>query len=379
MAADLHAHWIPPALADALRERRAAPRIEPGRDGERFIGFRGNRPYGPALGDLETRRDLMRHAGIAMQLLSLPGLFGVDSLPAAESLPLVSAFNDSAADASGADPEHLAAIAALPLADVPAACCELDRAHALGLIGAILPADGFVTRIAAERFRPLFEIGNHLNSHFFIHPGPVGPQPERELRKSGEDNAWQRHIVLETQARLSQVITTLELTDYLDPFPNVTVQVTNLGGTIPFLTERMDEVARIEMTGEPLPSARLRRCYVDTASFGPRAIELAVACFGTERVVLGTDCPIFGAVRMLKSVAAAQLDDASRSLLLSGNAEGLLRIEPKGATQVERPPVRSDAHSETGALASRFKVSSTSEQAPLRAVPAGLPARVMPD
>lgn len=324
MTVDLHAHWIPPALADALRRRRAAPRIEPENDGEWLITYLGKRPFGPDLGDLAARRDLMQRCGITLQVLSLAGLFGADCLSVDESLPLVAAFNDAAAEATRADPRHFAAFAALPLADMAAACRELERAHAIGLCGAILPADGFITRAAAERFQPLFETGNRLRSHFFIHPGPVEPQPERELHKTGADNAWQRYIVLETQARLSGVMITLELSDYLDPFPNVTVQVANLGGTIPFLTERMDEVSRVEMNGEPLPSARLRRCYVDTASFGPRTIELAVTCFGADRVVLGTDCPIFDSERMLRSVAEARLDANVRALLLSGNAQRLL-------------------------------------------------------
>lgn len=269
----------------------------------------------------------MQQCGITMQILSLATLHGVHYLPVEESLPLVKLFNDAAAVAVRDDPRHFAAIAALPLADIALACRELERAHAIGLRGAILPADAFVTRAAAERFLPLFETANRLNSHFFIHPGPVEPQPEIDLHAAYADNAWQRYIVLETQARLSQVIMTLELTEYLEPFQNVTVQVANLGGAIPFLAERLDEVGRIEARGEPPPSTRMRRCYVDTASFGPRAIELAVTCFGPGRVVLGTDYPIFDAPRMLASVDEARLDHSIRELLLSGNARKLLGMK----------------------------------------------------
>jgi predicted TIM-barrel fold metal-dependent hydrolase len=326
LAVDLHAHWIPPILASALRKRRAAPRIERRNGGDTLVTFLGSRPFERVLVDLDIRRRFMRRHGIAAQMLSLAGLFGVDCLPTEESVPLVTAFNDAASDACRADPRTFVALAALPLADVPLASRELERAHAIGLRGAILPADGFVTRAEAERFRPLFESGNQLRSHFFVHPGPVKPQPELESHKAQKDNAWQRYIVLETQARLSAVVTTLELSDYLQPFPNVTVQVANLGGAIPFLAERMDEVSRVEARGEPLPSRRMRRCYVDTASFGPRAVELAAACFGADRVVLGTDCPVFGAERMLKSVAEARLDSKSRDQLLFGNAQRLLGI-----------------------------------------------------
>jgi predicted TIM-barrel fold metal-dependent hydrolase len=322
-AVDLHAHWIPPEVAHALRRRRAAPRIEDSADGELFVSWQGRRPFRP-LGDLDDRRVFMRRHGVAMQVLSLAGLFGIDCLPVEESVPLVTAFNDAAAAACRADPGQFVALAALPLADIVAASRELERAHALGLRGAILPADGFASLAAAERFKPLFAVANRLGSHFFVHPGPLAAQPERTVAGVQADHAWQRRIVLETQARLSEVIVTLNLSDYLSPYGGVTVQVANLGGTVPFLVERMDEVSR--SGGGDLPSTRMRRCYVDTASFGPRAIELAVACFGADRVVFGTDCPIFDTDRALGALAEARFDDRSRELILAGNARRLLGL-----------------------------------------------------
>lgn len=327
MAIDLHAHWIPPALAQALRRRRAVPRIEENSAGEWFVTYQARRRLAPLV-DLDARRALMDRHGVAMQLLSLGGLMGVDCLPAEESLPLVRAFNEETAAACREHSRRFAAIAALPLADMALACRELARAHDLGLRGAILPADGFTSLATAERFRPLFGTGDRLRSHFFIHPGPVVPQPERPLLEARADHAWQRRIVLETQARLSEAVVTLELSDYLDPYPNVTVQIANLGGAIPFLIERMDAVSRGQAADESPPSARLRRCYIDTASFGPRAITLAAACFGPERIVLGTDCPMFEIGRMLESVAEARFDAQTRALLLSGNALRLLGLRP---------------------------------------------------
>ena len=112
-----------------------------------------------------------------------------------------------------------------------------------------------------------------------------------------------------------------QVTDYPPPgatltkaaslFPNVTVQVANLGGTLPFLLERMDEVTRERTCSHPLPSEQPTRCYVDTASFGPRALHMTVACFGAERVLLGTDFPIFDTARQLQSLDAAGLDDTA--------------------------------------------------------------------
>lgn len=323
MTIDCHAHWIPPPLAEALRRRCAAPRISPTDDGERLFTYQGNRAFGAALSDLEARRSLMRGYGVETQLLSLAGLFGIDCLPVEEAIPLVRVFNDAALDAQRDFPNAFLCLAALPLADIRLACTELERACTRGLRGAILPADGFRTVAAAARFNPLFEVGERLRAHFFVHPGPIEPLQEVQVRDLRGDDAWQRRIVLETQARLSEVMMTLNFSDYLNPYPSVTVQVANLGGTIPFLVERMDEVTR-ERPGVSLPSMKPSRCYVDTASFGARGIELAVACFGADHVVLGTDCPIFDTARLLKALADARLDTDTRERIRFQNARALV-------------------------------------------------------
>lgn len=323
MTIDAHAHWIPPGLAALMRERREPPRIESSPRGDVLVTFQGRRPAAP-LADLDARRAIMKRHGIVLQVLSLASLFGVDCLPVEASLPLTQAFNDEAAAACRGDPRHFAALAALPLADVSAACRELARVHDLGLRGAILPADALASLAAAERYRPLLAIGERLRTHFFVHPGPVAPPPEGDLRAPDADQAWQRRIVLATQARLSEAMVTLTLSGYLDPYPNVTVQVANLGGAIPFLIERMDEVAHAATNGAP-PSARLRRCHVDTASFGPRSIALAVSCFGADRVLLGTDCPIFDPGRMLRAIQDVPIGSEARELLLSGNARRIFQ------------------------------------------------------
>ena len=282
MTIDCHAHWIPPLLAEALRQRRAAPRIVPTEDGERLFTYQGNRPFSTALSDLDTRLSFMRRNGVEAQVLSLAGLFGVDCLPVEESVPLLRAFNDAVVEAQREFPGTFVGLAALPLADVRLACVELERASTRGLRGAILPADGFRQSATAARFIPLFEIGERLRAHLFVHPGPIEPPQEVQVRDLLGDDAWQRHIVLDTQARLSEVMMTLNFSDYLNPYPNVTVQVANLGGTIPFVLERMDEVAR-ERSGVPLPSTEGSRCYVDTASFGrersswQRRVSVAIA------------------------------------------------------------------------------------------------------
>ena len=95
-AIDMHAHWVPPQVAHALRQRQGqVPRLEVLADGaERLVMPIGTLGFSQAHTDPSLRLQRMLQQGVAKQMLSLPGLFGIDSLPFDQSAPLVRAFND---------------------------------------------------------------------------------------------------------------------------------------------------------------------------------------------------------------------------------------------------------------------------------------------
>ena len=62
----------------------------------------------------------------------------------------------------------------------------------------------------------------------------------------------------------------------------------------------------------------------DCASLGPRALELAVRVFGADRVMLGTDYPIFTPDQVRDTVEAADLSAADKTMVLRGTAERAL-------------------------------------------------------
>ncbi|MEQ8695439.1 MAG: amidohydrolase family protein, partial [Bauldia litoralis] len=88
--------------------------------------------------------------------------------------------------------------------------------------------------------------------------------------------------------------------------------------------ERLDHVAwRRNFPGGP-PSARFGRIFVDTSSFGPRAIALTAEVFGADRVLVGTDHPVFDTAWVLDGIAGSGLEEADRDAIRSGNAAGIL-------------------------------------------------------
>jgi predicted TIM-barrel fold metal-dependent hydrolase len=242
------------------------------------------------------------------------------------SVPLCQRVNDGFSAICQKHAGRFAAYAALPLTDMSAAAAELERALTLpGIIGAQLPGNYFLTRKDAEAVRPLLEVANRHHAALLIHHGP---RPGDMFPKvTGDtDNARRRNGTLDMQASLSSVMLTLSLTELLEPYPDLSIQVHNLGGNIPFEIERMDHRCLLDTPDEELPSSRFRKSkvYVDCNSFGPRAIEAAVNLYGVDRIVCGTDGSAFGVDWTRKALTDAQISEEAREQILHGNAAAIM-------------------------------------------------------
>ncbi len=326
---DMHAHWKPAEVADALRARSKEPRIVRNADGVEVLtsGRMGDVLLSDAFDDVDVELARMDRQGVETSALSVLGTFcWIESQPVPVSLPLCRRVNDRFAAICAAHPGRFAAFAALPLTDLSAAATELERVMGLpGMLGAQLPGNFFLTRDDAEAARPLLEVANRHHAVLFIHHGPRPGDAFPKLG-GGVDNARRRNGTLDMQASLSSVMVTLCLTDLLVAYPDVTVVVHNLGGNIPYEVERMDHRCLLDTPEEELPSSRFRRAkvFVDCNSFGPRAIEAAVALYGAERIVCGSDGSAFGVDWTRKALADAQIGEEAREQILHRNAAALL-------------------------------------------------------
>ena len=325
---DMHAHWRPAEVADALRARSREPRIVSNQDGiEVLKGRMGEEPLATAFDDVDFHLARMDRQGVKTSVLSLLGSFcWIEAQPLDVSGPLCRSVNEGLSAICQKHPGRFSAFAALPLVDMSAAAAELERALDLpGMIGAQVPGNAFLTRKDAEAMRPLLEVVNRRRAVLFIHHGP---RPGDAFPKVGgdTDNARRRNGTLDMQASLSSVMVTLCLTDVLADYPDATVVVHNLGGNIPYEIERMDHRCLLDTPSEELPSERFRKAkvYVDCNSFGARAIEAAVRLYGAERIVCGTDGTEFGCDWTRKALDEAEIGDEARQQILHGNAAAML-------------------------------------------------------
>jgi predicted TIM-barrel fold metal-dependent hydrolase len=329
MMIDMHAHWRPAEIADALRARTREPRIVRNQDGVEVLksSRMGDEPLTNAFDDVDFHLARMDRQGVETSVLSLLGSFcWIEALAPEESTPLCRIVNDGLSAICQKHPGRFAAYAALPLTDMSAAAAELERALGLpGMIGAQVPGNYFLTRKDAEAARLLLEVANRRHAALFIHNGPR-PGDTYPKVAGDTDNARRRNGTLDMQASLSSVMVTLCLTDYLADYPDATIQIHNLGGNIPYEVERMDHRCLLDTPNEELPSSRFRKAkvYVDCNSFGPRSIEAAVRLYGAERIVCGTDGTEFGCDWTRKALTDAEIGEEARKQILHRNAAAML-------------------------------------------------------
>jgi len=319
---------VPETLAAELRKREVPPFIRTKEDGNEIFQMpHGQLAFPTSFMDMTARREFMTGLNIQRQVLSFPGLFGLDSIAASESLPLVQIFNDEVAKLSKEFPDTFSGLAALPMADIDLAVQEYRRARdELGLIGVILPNNCFVSEDHVAELAPIFKAVQEIGGHVFIHPGRRPDEvPEVYEPKSPpfKDNVAER-LALTVQNSVSHCMVTLLFSDFLDAYPDISLHVANMGGTLPYVIERMDNVTLTRTPDAALPSSKAGRVHVDCSSLGPKSLELAVKVFGADRIVFGTDCPIFSTEQSLNAVATADISDADRQKILTGNAEQLL-------------------------------------------------------
>ncbi|MFI6499046.1 amidohydrolase family protein [Nonomuraea typhae] len=253
MSIDVHQHLWTHAFVEALRARTAPPYL----DGWTLI-LDGEPPYevDPADHDPATRE-----AG-ELALVSLSSPLGIESLPPEDAWPLIDAYHDGALGLPapfGAwaatchrepDPERLAE--------------DLDR----GFAGLQIPA-------TAEPLDELLDVLVERDLPLFVHPGPAASA-------TGRPSWWPAVVpyVQQMHAAWYHFHTVVR-----PRHPRLRVCFALLAGLAPLHSERL--LAR-GGAGRGLVDPGF---FVETSSYGPRAIDAIVRELGVDVVVNGSDAP----------------------------------------------------------------------------------------
>jgi 5-carboxyvanillate decarboxylase len=336
---DLHSHWFSPRSVEILAARQGFPRFAVNAAGEKFLdrGPAGGEsaPGGArfALGrqwfDIDARLQHLADQGVSHQLISWPTTLNVDpALSPQEARDLWSAYNE---DLSGVVRQHgdrLSGVAALASGDIEWSAGELERAHQkLGLIGAVLPVNGFDTLEGATAFAPIFEVAQKYKSHIYLHTGYANAKIAGQPASPAHRDSSAARAALDNIWNFTAATITLAFSGFLDPYPDVTVQVAQLGGAggIGLVAEAVRQSA--DRSGIADIGARFRQIYLDTGAGGrgPEAIALATRVFGAERIVFGTDfAPQPSVVPVIENIRRSPISDEDRQKIFRENGRQLL-------------------------------------------------------
>jgi predicted TIM-barrel fold metal-dependent hydrolase len=336
---DWHSHVITPGELRFLSARTQAPRVYTDTQGRTVlenvttVSAAGGRPSVTSASDIATRIKHLDDNKVQKQLLSYTVALGYDvSLSAEELRPFYRTLNDDLAEIVRQHPDRFLGVAAVPTADTAWAAQELERAHKeLGFIGVALPLNAFSTLESARTQAPLFAAAQKFGSHVFVHRAPASStlpgQPPLILPTDLGPIRWS--VISNTH--LVNGAITLGLTDFLDPYPDVSVQVIMLGGFFPYLLDSIVAAGRRQGIDDPL--ARLRRIYLEPGPYSSTNgewVALAAAKFGADRILFGTDYGVGGgtsADRLAPSIATLDrvLTPVQRQLLYVDNTRTLLK------------------------------------------------------
>ena len=321
---DFHNHYYPPEYLDALEPSGSTLRITHDEAGNPVVHYPGD--YNVMVRghrDIAYRQQVLDEHAVDTQVITLttPGTH-VEKPTVAATLSTIT--NDAFARVLSERKGRFVPLATLPLCDPKASVVEFVRAlDQLRMPGAMLFSNVNGTGLDDEQFWPLYEAANDRRAVLMIHPTyPVGVEAMRDY--------WLMPLngfLFDTTLAASKLV----FSGVVKRYPNIRWVLGHLGGTIPYLAERLDrgwrafKECRVHID-EP-PTAYLKRhFYYDTVNFADGPLKLAIEFAGIDRILAGSDYPhMIGSIPlMLEAIRGLPISDAEKAAVLGGNAATLL-------------------------------------------------------
>lgn len=328
MTYDVHAHCIPDAFLDLLREEGPELGIELVSEERGESAVIADRvklaPFRPILGDMDARLAKMDATGIDVQFLSGWIDLTAYALPAAQATRYSRHFNEILAAEAARHPDRFLALGTAPLQAPRAAAEELVHAvKELGMAGVQIATTVDQTDLDEAGLDPFWEAAEALRCLIVLHP--CNPLAGVDLTRNFLDNMVGR------PAESTIAVAHLLFSGVLERYPDLVVCVVHGGGFVPYQLGRMQRgfEAVPHLTNrniETAPTELARRLYYDTVLHDVGALAFLVEKMGAEHVVAGTDYPFeMGDPDPLATVRGIPgLSDEQRHLITEGNVARIL-------------------------------------------------------
>ncbi len=313
MTVDVHAHFCPAGLLEALRAKGQDFGIDvvdtPPTCACHFDYGLKVRPFFAGLLDLDLRLSEMDRQGVDRQVLSTwTDIFGY-GMDVGKNDAWHRVLNDTLAELSADHPDKFSWMASAPLCDGTLAAEEMHRAAREGAVGLIVPGNVEGANLGDLPLDELWSACEELSMPVFIHPALPEPQPRTGKYGLNQTSAY----TLDTTLGVASMM----LNGVLDRHPKLSVLLSHGGGNLPYLIGRFDRVHEAmdrSKTGDVAalkPSEYLPRMLYDTILHAPASLHFLLGLVGEDRLLLGSDMPFPpGDPDPLATLRAAGFDEA---------------------------------------------------------------------
>lgn len=299
---DMHHHLVPPDYISAIHGK--LPPLPPPS---------ANWTLAKTLDDMDA-------AGVQTAMLSIttPGLWLGD---AASSARLARACNEYAAKLIADNKGRFGSFAAVPLPAADATLAEIAYAlDTLKLDGISIFTSYEGKWLGDAGFVPVFDELNRRKAVVSVHPTTAAC--------CGNLIPYIPDNVIEFGTDTTRTIASLVFSGAADRWPDIKFIFSHAGGTMPFLIERFEFLARMPQAAKMLPNgvrAPLQRFHYDTAqASNPAAMGALRKLVQPTQIVFGTDFPFRTGAEHVANLAKCGFEATDLHHIERDNALGLL-------------------------------------------------------
>ena len=288
---DIHTHMMSDRWLGLLR-RHGGPSytIGPSQSGQNVIHEDGA-PFlvmTASMLDYGARLQAMDAAGVDVAVVSLtcPNVYWGDAHTSREA---ARAINDDMRAAQTAYPDRVRYLASLPWQYPEAATAELARACVDGAVGVMVLANIRGRPLTDPHFAPIWRAIDTRGLPVLVHP--TAPPGAKDAGLAQFNLIATVGFVYDTTLAITRMV----MDGFLDRFPNLKLIAAHGGGTIPFISQRIERffeltAASREKIAQP-PSSYFARLYYDAVVYQDNALHAAIALAGARHVLYGSDYP----------------------------------------------------------------------------------------